>query len=303
MKHKNKTYTLIFLPFTLVFLLLLFYFFYWKISGEKIKNAIIAHKGNVISFDKIENSGFPYRQSIIFENFHIKKNDNKFEAKELEITSSPFNPKLWVFTNAIEPKFKNKNIKLENFQASIRFNVSKNLPKIARFSLIADEIQIFDNEKNDIISNLKFHIFGDEKNNYYAFSIEANGLEKIEPFKSRKISPEILRGIVNDAKTIDNGFENWRKNNGNIEIKYGRIAIGNIGPIEYGTFDKLNGKLKINENGAFDGNLISEGDLTIFSNNKIAISNLNLIIKDSQVNFEQTIQSAISRQFLNGNVK
>lgn len=276
------------------------YFSYWKIVGNKIINEFTNLKSEKLKFKTIEINGFPYRHEITIDNLDVKLLNGNFQTSKLTLSASPFNSMLWVLNSAQNPIFNlqnNKKYQLKpiDLQASIHFNLDANLPKIKRFSLIAKQIEINDGVEKFPLNNLDIHLLSDDKNNDYAFSIALMGLNNFEPFKSNKFQPEILRGLIKNAKDLDKGYESWRKINGNIEIKFGQVQMNDWGIFEYGTLNNLMGNLHINDNNKFDGQIYCDANLTIFSDNKISIPKTKLEIKNSQIDLKNTFANFIGK--------
>lgn len=297
MKQKLHNPIGLIIPWSIAFLVFFIYAFHWKNTAQKIEAAIMAQKGKAFDFSHVDVEGFPIRFSVKLKNFSKPILGQNLHIDEINTTTRPLSPNLWTIDKVIGISLTDANnqktdIIPTNLLATINLNYQPNLPRFQRISIEIANLDFKSDKNSKTLNNLKIHFLGDEKNNAYGFSFEGNGLGQFEPFTSAYLEPQILRGLVLDAKSFDNGYENWRNNNGQIAIKYGvaEITFKNL-PLESAYIYNLNGDMKISQNNSFDGVLIGEADLTIFSDKKIGIPNFKIYVSNSKPDIQKSLSS------------
>lgn len=254
------------IPFLIGIIMLGGYYFYWKTLGDNIKNIISQNKN--YSFESIEITGFPYRETLEIKGFKYKD----FTAKTIVATTSPFNPKIWVLEGMELPIYKDQALSPRQFQASLRLKeIAKNQYAIKRLSIIFDGI---DEANAPFLGKSAFHLVRDEKDKF------GLSIETIYNMPLLNTPTNLtLRGPINNASALDKGIANWSKNGGIFQIEYFTIYNSNV------NFDNAKGALICSSilecNGEIAGNLqVNIKDLNIeykANNSKIRIENSKIM--------------------------
>ena len=296
MKQKLHNPIGLIIPWSIAFLAFFIYAFYWKNTAQKIEDAIMAQKGKTFDFSHVDVEGFPIRFSVKLKNFSKPILGQNLHIDEINSTTRPLSPKLWTLDKVIGISLTDANnqktdIIATNLLATIHLNYEPNLPRFQRISVEISNLDFKSVEASKTLNNLKIHFLGDAKNNAYAFSFEGNGLGQLEPFASAYLEPQILRGLVMDAKAFDNGLMNWRNNNGQIAIKYGVVKLNKWGIFNSGDFSNLNGNLAFDTNNNVNGIIDNNAQIEVFSGNKIAIPNFKIYVTNSKIDIQKSLSS------------
>lgn len=296
MKQKLHNPIGLIIPWSIAFLVFFIYAFYWKNTAKKIEAAIMAQKGKAFDFSHVDVEGFPIRFSVKLKNFSKPILGQNLHIDEINTTTRPLSPNLWTIDKVIGISLTDANnqktdIIPTNLLATINLNYQPNLPRFQRISIEIANLDFKSDKNSKTLNNLKIHFLGDEKNNAYGFSFEGNGLGQFEPFTSAYLEPQILRGLVLDAKAFDNGYENWRNNNGQIAIKYGVVKLNKWGIFNSGDFTNLNGNLTIDGQNNVNGIIDNSAQIEVFSGNKIAIPNFEIHVLNSKIDIQKSLSS------------
>lgn len=296
MKQKLHNPIGLIIPWAIAFFVFFIYAFYWKNTAQKIEEAIMAQKGKSFNFSHVDVEGFPIRFSVRLKNFTKPILGQSLNIEEINATTRPLSPQLWAIDKVtgislINNDNQKTDIIANNLLATIHFNYEANLPRFQRISVEIANLNFKNGENTKALNNLKIHFLGDVKNNAYGFSFEGQGLGQFEPFLSANIDPQILRGLIINANSFDNGFENWKNNNGQIAIKYGVVKLNKWGIFNSGDFTNLNGNINFDAQNNANGIIDNNAQITIFSGNKINIPNFKIYVSNSKIDIQKSLSS------------
>jgi hypothetical protein len=284
MKQKIHNPKALLYPIVFGIVLFALYFAYWQFAVFNIKNEIKKQKPFGIVYSSLEFSGFPYHLTMQIRDFSKSKSNFEFHAKEISLTSNPFNPNLWVLNGALEPSLVINQLGLAktwvkiaptNFKASLRLRPKQTgIYQIAKIAIEFDNLgfSLPNGGQSPPIKNIGktlWQILWDEKQQKHAFNFETNELwflnlqlSDIEKqiFESdsnenyHKLGQFIIRGIITPSPLGEYL----------LDVKYSKLNLQNF------NYDYAIGQLICHNLQDCQGNLKSE--------------NANLIISDLKIN-------------------